>query len=138
VAIDSRSFLQPWSRASFDSAFADPEKTIVLVIDEFTSNGPIIRAFGVAWTVGDESEIATIAVDTPARGRGLGKMMMHELVAQCISRGAQTLYLEVRPSNEAARRLYLDMGWVEVGKRPNYYANGETALIMCFDTVCKL
>jgi ribosomal-protein-alanine N-acetyltransferase len=124
-AIDARSFKQPWARASFQGALDDAARSVFLVAE--TSE---ICAFGVAWSVGDEAEIATLAVSHSARGRGLGEIMMRALCEKLAERGARAVFLEVRPSNGTARRLYQKLGFALVGERPNYYADGESALIL--------
>ena len=48
--------------------------------------------------------------------------------------GARTALLEVRASNLAARAFYASTGFVAVGQRPRYYANGEDALLMTRST----
>ena len=125
-AIDVAAFAQPWARASFVQALADWERSIAIVLE----NDGEVRAFGVAWSVGDEGEIATLAVHADSRGRGFGEQIIQSLMQRLEARGVTSVFLEVRPSNHVARRLYTRLGFREVGKRPNYYANGETALIL--------
>lgn len=124
-AIDEASFTQPWQPHTFEQALNDL-KYIVLV----AQSHEIVCGFGVAFTVGDEGEIATFAVDEAMRGRGVGEAIFQELLAQCTSRDARTVFLEVRQSNLSAQRLYKRFGFEVVGQRANYYADGETALIM--------
>ena len=124
-AIDQAAFTQPWQPHTFEQALNDP-KYVVLV----AQSSEIVCGFGVAYTVGDEGEIATFAVDEAMRGHGVGDAIFKELLAQCTSRGARTVFLEVRRSNLSAQRLYKRFGFEEVGQRQNYYADGETALIM--------
>ncbi|HEX8835251.1 MAG TPA: ribosomal protein S18-alanine N-acetyltransferase [Abditibacteriaceae bacterium] len=125
VAIDSVSFKQPWARTSFERAFVDPNSVVLLV----EHNG-VPCGFGVAWCVGDEAEIATLAVDAAVRGKGVGEQIMRALLDECVTRGAVVVFLEVRPSNLAAQSLYRRLGFESVGLRPNYYADGEAAVIM--------
>jgi ribosomal-protein-alanine N-acetyltransferase len=123
---DDAAFSQPWSPASFEQCFAD-EKTCVTVAE----NNERVLGFGVAYTVGDEGEIATLAVDASARGHGLGEKILQSLLGFCNERGAHKVFLEVRASNEAAQRLYNRCGFTRVGLRRRYYADGEDAVIMC-------
>jgi ribosomal-protein-alanine N-acetyltransferase len=128
VAIDNVSFKQPWSPRSFEKALQD-EKTDVLVAQ---SAGRVV-GFGVAYAVGDEGEIATLAVDGTARGQGLGERIVRALLELCNRRGARKVFLEVRVSNSSAQRLYERCGFVEVGRRRRYYADGEDAIVMCWE-----
>lgn len=124
-AIDARSFLQPWARASFESALDDKERSVFVV-----AHSEEICAFGLAWSVGEEAEIATLAVAQNARGQGLGETVMRDLVSRLRARGVREIFLEVRPSNEQAQKLYQKLGFVQVGERANYYADGESALVL--------
>jgi [ribosomal protein S18]-alanine N-acetyltransferase len=125
IAIDQASFTQPWSRKSFEDALAS-ESGVSLVAE----NNGALCGYGMAWVAGDEGEIATLAVDATTRGRGIGKRLLNTLIVECAARGARQIFLEVRPSNATARRLYERLGFVEVGLRPQYYADDEAAIIM--------
>ena len=124
-AIDARSFKQPWARASFQSALDDKQRSVFLV-----AQSEEIVAFGLAWSVGEEAEIATLAVAPEARGQGLGEAILHALLERLAMRGVRDVFLEVRPSNEQARKLYQRLGFTLVGERANYYADGESALVL--------
>ena len=65
----------------------------------------------------------------------MGSRLLVALLCDGIRRGSSAATLEVRPSNEAARRLYERAGFAPVGARPRYYQDdGEDALIMwCHD-----
>jgi len=92
-----------------------------------------IEAYGVMSMGAGEAHILTIVVYTFSRGKGLGKIMMEHLLHLAKSRQAHTVLLEVRPSNKVAIRLYHNLGFNEVGIRPNYYPadqGREDALIM--------
>ena len=124
-ALDTSAFTQPWQPQTWQTTLRDP-KNIVLVAIE---NG-LISAFGVAYTVGEEGEIATLAVDEAMRGRGLGEAILRALLIECVGRGGRRIFLEVREGNASAQRLYEKLGFQTVGRRTNYYADGETALVM--------
>lgn len=126
VAIDGASFTQPWTRASFEKALADEGRSVVLVVE----GAGTVLAYGVAWNIGEEGEIDTVAVDVEVRGQGLGKAMVQALVDRLAARGTRAIFLEVRPSNTGARQLYQRLKFTEVGLRPNYYNDGEAAIIM--------
>ena len=78
-----------------------------------------------------EAELLKIAVDASARGRGIGRALLRAGLAELGRVGCRTVFLEVRPSNAAALRLYLEHGFVQVGRRPAYYRDPEEdALVM--------
>jgi len=67
------------------------------------------------------------------QGRGLSRRLLDDLLALAASSCAQTVFLEVRPSNQRALRLYANAGFCEVGLRRGYYpaAKGrEDALVL--------
>lgn len=75
----------------------------------------------------DETEILNLAVDPEYRRRGVASALLRAVIER--SRGR--LWLEVRVSNAAARRLYRKFGFVETGIRQNYYANPpEDGIVM--------
>src|SRR5690606_36399056 len=78
-----------------------------------------------------QGDIQTIAVEEHARGRGLGRMLMHALIAEARRRGIRELFLEVRADNPPARHLYQVLGFTEVGVRPRYFQpDGVDAVVM--------
>ena len=81
----------------------------------------------------DEAEILTIGVIPGMRRRGIGRDLLDECMRRTRALGARSLFLEVGVRNRAARALYEASGFVEVGHRRHYYANGEDALILRAD-----
>ena len=85
----------------------------------------------VFWVLPPEIHILNIAVRPDLRSRGIGRTLLDYLFAYAGERGADRLFLEVRPSNVAARALYKRAGFLVTGKRPNYYAEeGEDAILL--------
>ncbi len=81
----------------------------------------------------EESHLLNIAVDASLHGRGLARELLALLYARCHARSDAGVWLEVRPSNDRARALYLREGFIDMGRRKNYYpaAEGrEDALVM--------
>lgn len=88
-------------------------------------------AFLVAWHVADELHILSVATAKEARRRGIGTALMNVALAYATENGVCVVLLEVRRSNEEARRLYRRLGFAEMGIRRGYYAdNGEDAIEM--------
>ena len=80
-------------------------------------------------TAPDELEILNVAVDPPFRRRGVARTLIQYLLAQ--HRG--TVYLEVRQSNDAARKLYQSLGFEAIAVRQDYYTSPvESAIVMNF------
>lgn len=84
----------------------------------------------------EDADIQTVAVANDMRGRGLGRQMMVELIAEAKRRHARRLFLEVRADNPVAIGLYRDLGFVRTGVRRAYYQpDGVDAIMMRLDLV---
>lgn len=92
--------------------------------------GDRITGFAVARRVAtDETELLNLAVDPAFRRHGIGRRLLAALASG--NKGA--LWLEVRESNAAARKLYKAFGFKEIGLRAGYYQDsGESAIVMKF------
>lgn len=92
-----------------------------------------IVAVCVAMDGVDEVHLLNIAVAREQHGQGHAQALLRALYARCHERRAEALWLEVRPSNQRARALYLREGFVDIGVRKHYYpaATGrEDAVVM--------
>jgi ribosomal-protein-alanine N-acetyltransferase len=78
----------------------------------------------------DEAEVLTLAVAPDARRRGVGSSLLAAAMTAALARDATSLVLEVAVTNAAARALYRRAGFIEIGRRPRYYADGGDALIL--------
>ncbi len=81
----------------------------------------------VAKTVVDEAEIHTLVVDISQRRKGVGKVLIKSLCSYALEHYIAKIFLEVKPSNATARKLYISQGFENIGVRENYYAlkNGQ-------------
>ena len=87
--------------------------------------GAVLAALCVVQDLAGEQEILQLGVLPAYRGQGLARDLLLSLP------GGESYFLEVRESNQAARRLYESIGFVELGRRPNYYQNPkEDAVLM--------
>ena len=126
VAIEQAAFTDPWSPTSFRTLLGNP--AVCFAVAE---GDRLLLGYSVAWFAADEAELANLAVGAPARGRGVGALLLDAVLAEAAHRGAATVYLEVRESNAAARRLYVSRHFAEVGRRRRYYRNPvEDALVL--------
>jgi ribosomal-protein-alanine N-acetyltransferase len=134
VAIERRSFSDPWSAEAFHEALRNPRVHFACARAgaEVTKGGAgRVLGYVVAWFVLDEGEIANLAVDPEVRGRGFGSALLDAALAEAGRRSVKTVYLEVRASNHQARALYDSRGFMEVGRRRGYYRRPvEDAVIL--------
>lgn len=116
-----------WSREQYETVLrSEAPPRIVLLIEE--EDG--VQGFVAGRVLDEEWEIENIAVAGPARRRGLGTRLVGEFLDLARGRGAQAVFLEVRESNLAARRLYEKWAFVESGRRRLYYREPEEDAIV--------
>lgn len=133
MAIENVSHVRPWTRGNFSDSLASGYAADVL----FDAHDVLI-GYCIAVTGVDEMHLLNLSVAPGHRQRGHASLMMRALIARCRADGLAQLWLEVRVSNEGARRLYRQLGLLEVGLRPAYYpappgsvnARGEDAVLM--------
>ncbi|MBR0229073.1 MAG: ribosomal protein S18-alanine N-acetyltransferase [Clostridia bacterium] len=127
-SIEAATFARPWSRQDFVKEMTTNACARYLVAEQ---NGAVIGYAG-AWIVLDEAHVTNVAVKKDFRGRGVGRLLTAGLMQYASNLGVVYATLEVRKSNEAAKRLYQSLGFEYVGVRKRYYEdNGEDALLYC-------
>ena len=83
-----------------------------------------------------EIHLMNMAVHPSRRGSGLGLELLTRMINRGMSHGAKTAWLEVRPSNRIARRLYEKAGFKEIDRKPQYYTDTkEDAIVMSLPLV---
>jgi ribosomal-protein-alanine N-acetyltransferase len=125
LAIEGRAFPQPWSRGFFEKELAAPQAACTVAVFDGA-----VAGYSVRWRVADEVHLLNVAVDRERRGLGIGRRLVDAALAEGRATGAAVVYLEVRAGNVAARRLYRDVGFREIGIRRGYYGVGQDAIVM--------
>jgi len=132
-AIEQASFPTPWSRWSFLAELGHRNSHLPVA-------GPSpphpwqTWGYLIFWVVLDEMHLINLAVHPKHRRRGIARQLLAEGLAQARNLGAALAWLEVRPSNVAARQLYESFGFKEVGRRPRYYDDTqEDALLLTLE-----
>jgi ribosomal-protein-alanine N-acetyltransferase len=132
-AIETISFPTPWSRWSFLAELGHRNSHMLVAGPPFPQPWQI-WAYLIFWVVLDEMHILNLAVHPAQRRRGIARRLLSEGLAQARALGAELAWLEVRPSNAAARSLYESFGFKEVGRRPQYYDDThEDALLLTLE-----
>lgn len=127
LKVEQASFTMPWSRAAFTAEVVDNDFAYYLVGE---ADGTVVGYAGM-WIILDEAHVTNVAVLPAYRGQGLGEQLLTALMADAKKRGALSMTLEVRVSNEGAQRLYRRLGFMPRGIRKQYYSDTkEDALIM--------
>lgn len=118
-------------RASFDPAYGEAWTALQLAGTLGLEASYARRAldadgrtigFALCRAAGPEVELLLVAVSPHGRGRGLGRMLVENVIDAAAQRNARDMFLEVRENNLTARRLYHGLGFADVGRRADYYA----------------
>lgn len=119
LAIERRAYDYPWSAGIFKDCLRAGYTCRVLEQDTR------LLGYGVMTAAVEEAHVLNVCVDPPYQGRGYGGVLVEHLLTLAGRMKAHAAYLEVRPSNHAARALYARHGFVQVGVRKGYYPAGE-------------
>ncbi len=124
MQLENRLFSNPWSRKS--------------MLDEMKGHGAwvieeadVILGYLCIWKVLDECQITNVATRPEAQRRGLASKLIQWMIEREYAAGSRLFFLEVRRSNEPAKRLYEKLNFIPVGIRRDYYTRpNEDAIVM--------
>lgn len=123
--IERLCFGEPWSEKSLELLLRDANFGLVALCD-----GRVAAYVGVI-SVAPEGEITNVATHPDFRRRGLASALLEALKKEASERGIESIFLEVRRSNTAARELYQKQGFEVIGERKGFYSNPkEDAILM--------
>jgi len=126
VAIEAAIYSHPWTRGNFaDSLRAQYDCWVWRIEGELVGYCILFAAAG-------EAHLLNLSIAAPYQRRGYGGALLGRVIALVREAGAHSLFLEVRPSNEGAQRLYQRFGFRRVALRRDYYpahAGREDALV---------
>lgn len=127
MAIEAEIYAFPWTQGNFRDSLAAGYGCWNYVCDGR------LTGYGVVMLAADEAHLLNLSVAATDQRQGHGSLLLQRLCAFSRERGARLLYLEVRPSNLVALRLYQRHGFERVGVRRDYYPallGREDALIL--------
>lgn len=128
LALENLCFSYPFSRSLFESELNQPAATLLVARD-----GKQIIGYIDFWKVLDEIHLINLGVHPDYRRKGVGTQLFRKIPPHPpLLKGGKGgfIYLEVRVSNEGAKKFYEKLGFQVIGMRKNYYPDGEDALIM--------
>ena len=127
AGVERAAYQYPWSLGIFrDCLLAG---YYCLVLDVAAS----VTGYGVMSIAAGEAHLLNLCVHPSAQRLGYGRRLLNSMLLKASDAEADKMFLEVRPSNEAALRLYRSVGFEQIGIRPAYYQaeNGrEDAIIL--------
>ncbi len=133
MPIEEVSYTLPWKRPMFESELqGNPFARFFVARDfETSASGGTLLGYVCFWMVFDELHLMNLSVHPEWRRMGIGEELARWALTWAKDNGARLATLEVRASNEAAKRLYEKLGYKVVAVRQGYYREPrEDALIM--------
>jgi [ribosomal protein S18]-alanine N-acetyltransferase len=131
LEVEAESFTNPWTREMYAWELQNRAMCHILLVRTEECR---VAGFCTFWLVLDEIHINNFALRPRFRAQGIGTGLLRQVLAEGRNLGARRATLEVRASNELARRLYERMGFYVAGIRRNYYTNPvEDALVLWRD-----
>ena len=127
MEIEPALYSHPWTRGNFDDSLVAGYSCWVVEC------GSAVAGYGVLMLGVREAHLLNLSVAQDWQRRGFGRMLLEHFVRVARGSDAAQMFLEVRPSNVAARRLYVDFGFREITVRRGYYPLGrgrEDAILM--------
>jgi len=126
-AVERASYQFPWSEGIFRDCLR-----VGYLCRVAEQDGEVV-AYGIVAMGAGEAHVLNLCVGERVRGRGIGRRMLMLLIERSVQAGVQDVFLEVRPSNLHAIALYQSFGFIEVGRRRDYYqavGGREDALVL--------
>jgi len=129
LEIEREAYPDPWSQGMFRQEVTNKTSHFYVGLE-----GEQLTVYGGFWLVLEEAHLTKVTVRADRRGLGLGRALMHFLIAEARRLEADTVRLEVRESNALAQGLYQTLGFRPVGIRKGYYTQTrENAMVMVLD-----
>ncbi|MCX8506180.1 MAG: GNAT family N-acetyltransferase [Alphaproteobacteria bacterium] len=145
-------FTPGWSEKLMSDTVCSPINLAVFALQSPPGYAETIAGFLIAQVIGNgpgqnsgynsghnqtpsgEAEILSFGVLPEFRRLGLARLLLHDITRRIAGMGVRNLFLEVAVTNLAARSLYENSGFRQVGERKNYYplprGQSEDALVL--------
>lgn len=130
VEIERSAYPFPWSRGIFADCMRVGYDCWGLQVRD------LLIAYAIQTHAVGESHLLNLCVDPEWQRVGYGSILLEHAVCHAALHGCTSMFLEVRPSNPAAIRLYERRGFTVAGERRNYYRaekGRESAIVMRLD-----
>lgn len=124
--IENSSFISPWNKEQFLYELKENPYAVLLVADY----EGIICGFIDFWITFDVAQLNQIAVHENLRRKGIGEILLQDMLKRVIEQGVNKITLEVRVQNSKAIALYKKYGFKEELIKKHYYDNGDNAIFM--------
>lgn len=126
LEIENSSFISPWTKEQFLYELNDNPYAVLMVADY----QGVICGFIDFWITFDVAQLNQIAVHQALRRKGIGEVMMSDMINRVSEQEVTKITLEVRTHNDKAIALYKKHGFKEELIKKHYYDNGDDAIFM--------
>ena len=113
--VEQAAYDYPWSRAVFRDCLLAGYHSLVL------DAAGQVRGYAIMSIAAAEAHILNLCVHPVVRRKGYGRALLNALLFKAQDAAVKRVFLEVRPSNQAAIDLYVSAGFEKIGIRPAYY-----------------
>ena len=117
--IERRSYDFPWSHGVFRDCLLAGYQCRILERDER------VAGYAILSIAAGEAHILNLCVDPNHRAHGYGELLLDAILSAARDANVAEVFLEVRPSNETAIKLYRKKGFFQIARRPAYYQSHE-------------
>ena len=127
LAIENAIYTHPWTRGNFADSIRAGYQCWTW------RGGKDLLGYFILLVAAGEGHLLNLSVAAASQRRGHGSTLLVEAMRMARNRGAQHVFLEVRPSNDGAKALYTRFGFRQVAVRPGYYpafSGREDALVL--------
>ena len=127
AAIEQAEYPHPWTRGNFSDSLEAGYHCWV------AECGGVLAGYAAIMVAAGEAHLLNLTVSAPWQRQGIGRAFLAFALKLARDYGAQKMFLEVRPTNSAARALYTSAGFSEVAVRRDYYPAGpgrEDAVVL--------
>lgn len=130
IAVMSRDHIETGLGWKYDAArvmraIRHRDTSVIVACDQRTPVGFSIMEFG-----DDRAHLVLLAVQPRHRRNGIGRLLVEWLLETARTAGIESVHLELRANNEAARRFYRTLAFAETVLMPRYYGGREAAMRM--------
>ncbi len=115
MAIESVIYTHPWTRGNFIDSLNAQSHSYVL------EQHGVIVGYAMLMTGAGEAHLLNLSIASAWQRRGLGRELLYRIIDVARELKVQKIFLEVRASNVAARALYAQAHFSEIGLRRGYY-----------------
>jgi len=129
ATIEYDNFNNPWSLKQFEKYFMKSSKSMSYI---YKGSEKVI-GYLMAKVILDEIHLHNIAVSQKYQNNKIGFHLMNHLISEGNLKDKKKICLEVNENNIFALRLYISLGFIEVGVREKYYVNNEGAILMDYN-----